>query len=143
MAEEGERLLLQIHDFAEDGRPDNFTVLRESSRPYPMADHVHYALLNSRDRQFLTRAGIPETQVHALPNPIAVSSDGRRDEKVTPRDVELILGVRPTSPITTTSVSSSMSRSDKSSISELRARSSEGRGVLCSFCWLRLSSIMF
>jgi len=80
MALRGWKLLLQIHDFAEDGRPANYRALIESigegspahlaSRLYPQADHVHYATINSRDRAFLCEAGMPESHVHLLPNAI-------------------------------------------------------------------------
>jgi hypothetical protein len=60
----GMRLLLQVHDFAEDGRPQHYT-----PRPYP-AD-CHYAVVNSRDYRFLQRAGLSEPGLHLLPNMIA------------------------------------------------------------------------
>ena len=37
---------------------------------YPCGNHVHYALLNSRDRNFVLAAGAPETRAHLLPNPV-------------------------------------------------------------------------
>ena len=91
LAEEGERLLLQIHDFAEDGRPDNFTVLQQAGRPYPIADHVHYAMLNSRDRRFAVEAGLARSHVHSLPNPIEVSQELCRAEPELPRARNLIV----------------------------------------------------
>ena len=60
----GVRLLLQVHDFAEDGRPQNY-----SHQPYP-AD-CHYAVVNSRDYRFLQRAGLSARGLHLLPNMIA------------------------------------------------------------------------
>ena len=60
----GVRLLLQVHDFAEDGRPQHYT-----RQPYP-AD-CHYAVVNSRDYRFLKRAGLRERGLHLLPNMIA------------------------------------------------------------------------
>ncbi len=83
MARRGERLLLQIHDFPEDGRPGNYRGLRDSfsgfgsdnglDALYPRAAHVHYALLNSRDRAFMIDAGA--TQTHLLPNPVDLGKD--------------------------------------------------------------------
>lgn len=80
LAEAGYPMLLQIHDFAEDFRPANYRALleRRSSRSdggdpawlYPQAEHVHYAVLNSRDRQVLLRAGVPTDRLHLLPNPV-------------------------------------------------------------------------
>ena len=56
-------LFLQIHDFAEDGRPGAY--FRE---PYP-AD-CHYGVLNSRDREILLRAGLDPGGVHLVPNAV-------------------------------------------------------------------------
>ncbi|MCG2659774.1 MAG: glycosyltransferase [Kiritimatiellae bacterium] len=80
MALRGQKLLLQIHDFPEDGRPANYRKLIGdigegnpallASRLYPQAHHVHYATINSRDRVFLCQAGMPESHVHLLPNAI-------------------------------------------------------------------------
>lgn len=74
LVREGARLLLHIHDFAEDGRPENYQRLRnELGRLYPGGPRVHYALLNRRDRSFVLRAGCPDTRAHLLPNPIALT----------------------------------------------------------------------
>lgn len=80
----GHKLLLQIHDFPEDGRPANYRTLIESlgkgnpalltSQLYPQADHVHYATINSRDKTFLCEAGMPESHVHLLPNAIDIGN---------------------------------------------------------------------
>ncbi len=82
-AEEGKKLLLQIHDFAEDGRPANYRALlitlankeRElmDSILYPYGEHVHYALLNNRDLSYIKQSGVPENQAHLLPNAINLS----------------------------------------------------------------------
>jgi hypothetical protein len=82
LARDGHRLLLQPHDFAEDGRPALYGRLRErladgdigrlSSLLYPLAPQVHYATLNRRDRDFLAAAGVPAAQLHALPNAVSV-----------------------------------------------------------------------
>ena len=68
LARDGWPLLLQIHDFAEDFRPDNYRQLAAGGRggvagetvadAYPTAAHVHYAVLNQRDRQILEAAGL-------------------------------------------------------------------------------------
>ena len=81
LAERGYRLLLQIHDFAEDFRPDNYRKLAtalaegdEDSLPevlYPQAEHLHYATLNSRDHQVLSQAGVVDERLHLLPNPVS------------------------------------------------------------------------
>jgi hypothetical protein len=41
---------------------------------YPQASHIHYAVLNERDRDILESAGIPRIRLHSLPNPIRTES---------------------------------------------------------------------
>ena len=82
LAQEGQPLLLQPHDFAEDGRPENYTLLREhfgnaqqlGAQLYPQGRHIHYALLNQRDLHFLQAAGVLRKQLHYLPNAIATDN---------------------------------------------------------------------
>ena len=57
----GVNLFLQIHDFAEDGRPGAY--FRE---PYP-AD-CHYGVINARDKAILKTSGLDESGLHLLPN---------------------------------------------------------------------------
>jgi len=72
LAMAGQKILLQIHDFAEDGRPDNYRNLGKlKNRLYPVAPHIHYAALNKRDYSFLLAAGIPESNLHLLPNTVS------------------------------------------------------------------------
>ncbi len=81
MAHDGERLLLQIHDFAEDGRPGNYGFLLQDLAQgdparlgeilYPQGENVHYAPLNQRDYSFLSAAGVPASRLHYLPNAVA------------------------------------------------------------------------
>ncbi|MHC4879486.1 MAG: glycosyltransferase family protein [Planctomycetota bacterium] len=83
LSQRGFRILLQIHDFAEDLRPTNFANYTAALRTndaavvgrhvYPTAPHIHYAVLNARDRSLLIDAGACEQQVHCLPNPVAAS----------------------------------------------------------------------
>lgn len=74
LAERGLPLVLQIHDFAEDGRPENFARLRrtlpEAGRLYPAGANVRYAVLQERDRAVLADAGVPEERLRVLPNPV-------------------------------------------------------------------------
>jgi glycosyltransferase involved in cell wall biosynthesis len=82
MAHNGIRLLLQIHDFAEDGRPLNYraqmapflngSFTAPDTALYPIAPQIIYAVLNRRDYSVLHDAGIPKTQLKWLPNPVAV-----------------------------------------------------------------------
>ncbi len=79
---QGRHLLLQPHDFAEDGRPALYKRLlaraaagdpgRLSALLYPLAPQVHYAVLNGRDRAFLARAGVADERLHLLPNPVSL-----------------------------------------------------------------------
>jgi glycosyltransferase involved in cell wall biosynthesis len=59
----GAKLLLQIHDFAEDGRPGNFT-----GEPYP--ENCHYAVINSRDQGLLRLAGLELEGLHLIPDTV-------------------------------------------------------------------------
>ena len=43
---------------------------RDRKHLYPSGPHVHYAFLNSRDRDCFLHAGLHETRAHLLPNPI-------------------------------------------------------------------------
>lgn len=70
LASECERLLLQIHDLAEDGRPENAARLTDRGSLYPVGPRVHYAFINSRDRDHFINSGLPETNAHFLPNPV-------------------------------------------------------------------------
>ena len=72
LAMAGKKILLQIHDFAEDGRPDNYRRLGAlTTRLYPIAPHIHYAVLNQRDFRYLRAAGVPESTLHLLPNAVS------------------------------------------------------------------------
>ncbi|MGY8690162.1 MAG: hypothetical protein ACKVHP_20800 [Verrucomicrobiales bacterium] len=74
----GYRCLLEIHDFAEDGRPDEYVVLSKSHVAYPAIPSVHYGTINTRDRDFLIKAGLPESQVHDLPDPVIIKQRAKR-----------------------------------------------------------------
>lgn len=80
LAAEGWPLLLQIHDFAEDFRPENYQRMRvawqKAAEPdwaaalYPQAANVHYAVLNQRDARILAAAGVAPARLHVLPNAV-------------------------------------------------------------------------
>lgn len=72
----GEHVLLQVHDFAEDGRPGLYP-----GAGYP-AD-CHYAVINRRDRGLLQQAGLLPAGVHHLPNPVQplAAGPGARHER--------------------------------------------------------------
>ena len=69
-ARAGVPMLMQIHDFVEDGRPENYQLVIGNQRLYPNAQHVHYATINRRDLGILKAAGVPESRVHFLPNAV-------------------------------------------------------------------------
>jgi glycosyltransferase involved in cell wall biosynthesis len=87
LAQEGQRILLQLHDFPEDGRPDNYKFLWEhlghrdplrlGAQLYPQSAHIHYALINQRDLNFLKASGVKAEQLHYLPD--AVSMEGAEE----------------------------------------------------------------
>jgi hypothetical protein len=62
---EGVNLLLQIHDFAEDGRP-----LAYFTDEYP-AD-CHYGVINKRDYDILLKAGLTKEGLHLMENSVNV-----------------------------------------------------------------------
>ena len=73
LAKSGASLLLQPHDFAEDGRPQNFSNLNHVRKLlYPTSGKIHYAALNQRDQVYL-EATIEDGggPVHLLANAIA------------------------------------------------------------------------
>ena len=59
----GANLLLQVHDFAEDGRPRAFF-----TEPYPA--NCHYCVLNRRDYDHLLKAGLTSKGLHLLGNSV-------------------------------------------------------------------------
>ncbi|MFO7781694.1 MAG: glycosyltransferase family 1 protein, partial [Spirochaetia bacterium] len=76
--EPGQRAIFQIHDFPECARFENLAELRThmSGSVYPVLPNLAYATINLRDRRLLIEAGIPESAVVALPNPVPSPSTG-------------------------------------------------------------------
>ncbi|HJN67677.1 MAG TPA: hypothetical protein QF761_15825 [Pirellulales bacterium] len=80
LAAAGYPLLLQIHDFAEDFRPEQYARISKALSAnqagpvagvlYPQASHIHYAVLNGRDCKVLAQSGVAVDRLHELPNPI-------------------------------------------------------------------------
>jgi hypothetical protein len=68
-------LLLQNHDLPEDFRPNVYTRVEE----YPA--NCHYAVINSRDRSFLLRAGLRPEGLHLLPNEVRPVKPGGNLER--------------------------------------------------------------
>lgn len=102
MAKEGDRLLLQIHDLAEDGRPGLFRRLLDDVGSgdtdglgrvlYPALSNVHYAFINRRDAAVFALNGLEAHRIHSLRNPVEFSRDRREDSTCpSPNDPELYL----------------------------------------------------
>jgi len=72
----GLRILFHIHDFAECGRLDNLRTLRQCCgrggvrTPFPAAPGLSVITLTTADRNRLTRAGYPESNVFSVPDPV-------------------------------------------------------------------------
>ena len=64
LQKKGLSLLLQIHDFAEDGRPQSYF-----TEDYP-AD-CHYSVVNSRDYQILLKSGLKKQGLHQIFNTVS------------------------------------------------------------------------
>lgn len=90
-AEQGRHLLLQIHDFAENGRPANYQKLLNELGGvpgldrclYPVAPQVAYAFLNSADQGRLSSSGLIGLN-ELLPNPVVLPQGG---DPVTPSEL--------------------------------------------------------
>ncbi|MDM8516425.1 hypothetical protein QUF76_09515 [Desulfobacterales bacterium HSG16] len=76
----GLRLLIQIHDFAEDGRPHAFY-----SDFYP--ENCHFAVINSRDYNLLSRSGLRPEGLHFLPNMVREFDLDNNSEKISKKIV--------------------------------------------------------
>jgi hypothetical protein len=63
LQQNGLKLFLQLHDFAEDGRPGSYF-----SEPY--IDNCHYGVINSRDYQILIDAGLKSQGLHMIANAV-------------------------------------------------------------------------
>lgn len=101
LAQNGHHLFLHIHDFAEDGRPNNYHLMLETLAQgrhddmfkllYPVAEHVHYGVINGRDYVFLKQAGLKESCLHILPNPVRIRKCEADDNSVALSDKPLWL----------------------------------------------------
>lgn len=80
MADVGERMVLQIHDLAENGRPQNYPATSDFRKIYPFSPRIHYAFLNARDRSIFTTAGLPEVNSSVLTNPVPCPAASGRNE---------------------------------------------------------------
>lgn len=72
MAQEGERLVLHIHDLVEEGRQRNYATIPDPSRLYPTGTHIRYIFLNGEDRDLFVSSGFDSEQVDMMVNPVEV-----------------------------------------------------------------------
>lgn len=96
LAEQGHPFLFQLHDFAEDGRSTNYKRYRTyqfendggdlTHYLYPQADHLHYGVLNGRDYRFLSDAGIKQSHLHLVQNPVFVENGNNETSNPPPED---------------------------------------------------------
>jgi len=63
LQQSGTNLFLQIHDFAEDGRPGAYFY-----EDYP--ENCHYGVINAKDARILEAAGLKKAGLHLLPNAV-------------------------------------------------------------------------
>lgn len=73
LAAAGERLVLQLHDLAEDGRPLLYQKIRRVTERFPAGPRIAYVFLNQRDLGTFLQAGLPDAQGVVLANPITDS----------------------------------------------------------------------
>lgn len=81
LAEAGEAMVLQFHDFAEDGRSQNYPVIADTDTLYPHSPRIRLAFINSRDRAHFLAAGLPAAQSVLLPNAITPPAKVKPPEK--------------------------------------------------------------
>ena len=87
LQQRGVKLLLQIHDFAEDGRPRHYF-----KQAYP-AD-CHYGVINERDYRILLNAGLKPEGLHRLVNAVNPLQTGPQSPKAEKRVVYAIRAIR-------------------------------------------------
>lgn len=90
LAASGAALLLQLHDFAEDGRPSNYAAIENPQQLYPATSRLHYASINARDHTDLQAMGLSSEQLHLLPNPV----EGGAATPAEPSEVSRALGAQ-------------------------------------------------
>jgi glycosyltransferase involved in cell wall biosynthesis len=80
LAEDRRALILQHHDFAEDGRPAQWQELARLPTIYPTAPRILHATVNTRDRDHLIAAGFPAEQTALFANPVESPTARPADE---------------------------------------------------------------
>ena len=69
-----QRIMLQLHDFPEQGRAHNMEQLHRLSLAslYPYRSRMVYIFINSHDRRAAVQSGLPSRRVALLPNPLNI-----------------------------------------------------------------------
>ncbi len=103
LAAGGWRLLLQIHDFAEDNRPENYQRLISATSAksrddldrflYPVAPQIRYATLTGGDARVLVGLGVPDSQVHCLPNSVVLPPMEQTNREAVLATVRRVIGL--------------------------------------------------
>ncbi len=94
LAAENERLILQLHDLAEDGRPANHPFIAGRHDLYPFSPRIRYAFLNSRDLATFQNAGLPPQNATLLSNPIPIPASTPPLPSVSPILFAPVRGIR-------------------------------------------------
>lgn len=94
LAEDDERMVLQIHDLAEDGRPANYQVIADCRNLYPVSSRIHYVFLNARDRGVFRDAGLTGENSMVLGNPISLPEQTGRTGSGAPILFAPVRGIR-------------------------------------------------
>ena len=92
LAEEHERLVLQLHDLAEDGRPANYPAIADFAGLYPVGQRVKYVFLNERDLGVFGSVGLAGGVV--LANVVEAGSVGAGKEPEAPIVFAPVRGIR-------------------------------------------------
>ncbi|MDX1680239.1 MAG: HAD family hydrolase [Akkermansiaceae bacterium] len=72
MAEQGERLVLHMHDLIEEGRQQNYAVVPDPTRLYPTGPHIRYVFLNEQDRELFQNNGLEKDRAELTVNPVPI-----------------------------------------------------------------------
>jgi glycosyltransferase involved in cell wall biosynthesis len=94
LAEAGERLVLQLHDLAEDGRPANYALIANSRCLYPVGPAIRYAFVNSRDLARFRQCGLPAENAIFLPNAVTATRSGPTGTTGPPLVLYPVRGIR-------------------------------------------------
>ena len=72
-----QKIIFYIHDFPESSRYANLKQLNSTIHTpfYPIKNNVRYVVINSRDKNLLISAGLPEKMVFLVNNPVKSSNE--------------------------------------------------------------------